>query len=179
MRMTLGVFWGIVLMLIGLSIIINVVFRINIPVFKIIIALLLIYLGVRILVGPACWPGIHCGRTHDVLLSERTLEGLQGDRTQYDVVFGKAVIDLRNVKLQEKVTNLKVDVVFGSAEILLNKSMPVKINADTAFGGIRLPVNNAGGFGSATYASENFDENANYLYIKLSAVFSGIEVRYQ
>jgi hypothetical protein len=44
-----GVFWGSVLILLGLSVIIEHVFHINIPVFKMVFACLLIYLGIRLL----------------------------------------------------------------------------------------------------------------------------------
>ncbi len=41
------IFWGIVLILTGVSIILQLVFKINIPVFPIVIAFLLIYAGIR------------------------------------------------------------------------------------------------------------------------------------
>ncbi len=48
-----GVFWGSVIILFGISIILNSVFGISIPVFKIVLALILIYFGISILAGKA------------------------------------------------------------------------------------------------------------------------------
>ena len=45
------VFWGIFLIIIGLIIVVKVVFGINIPLMRIILALLLIYIGVSYLTG--------------------------------------------------------------------------------------------------------------------------------
>ena len=41
-----GLFWGVLLILIGIGIILKVFFDINIPIFRTALALLLIYLGV-------------------------------------------------------------------------------------------------------------------------------------
>ena len=46
-----GAFWGIVLILTGILIIIKYLFNIQIPVFRILIAALFIYLGIRMLMG--------------------------------------------------------------------------------------------------------------------------------
>jgi hypothetical protein len=56
--------------------------------------------------------------------------------------------------------------------------MPVRIKAETVFGGVHLPENVAGGFGSAFYQSKNFDESKNYLLIEGSSVFGSVEIHY-
>ena len=42
-----GVFWGIVLVLLGLSIIVRIVFNIHFPFFRILFALIIIYFGLK------------------------------------------------------------------------------------------------------------------------------------
>jgi len=61
--------------------------------------------------------------------------------------------------LKEKITRIKVTAVFGGAEVILDKNMPVRIKADTVFGVVQLPQNIAGAFGSAFYQSQTFEEN--------------------
>lgn len=46
-----GLFWGLILVLLGLSVILKSVFHINIPLIKILLAILLIYWGITLLIG--------------------------------------------------------------------------------------------------------------------------------
>jgi len=108
--------------------------------------------------------GIFCRRLGcDAVFSHRTCRGLPGDSNEYNAVFGKVMIDLRGIELKEKVTRIKIAAVFGRAEVILDKNVPVRIKAGTVFGGVQLPQNVAGAFGSAFYQSQDFDENKNYL----------------
>ena len=175
--MRMGLFWGIVLMLIGLLIIVNIVFQINLPIFKVILAFFLIYLGVRILIGGS---GAHGARnqSHETAFGERTFTASAGGRNHYDVVFGRAVIDLRNLPLQDKLTQIQVTAVFGKADIWLDRNTPVKIESDVAFGGAQLPDRHSGGFGSVSYVSENFDSATNALHLRTTAVFGGVVAEY-
>ena len=93
-------------------------------------------------------------------------------------MFGKVVVDLRNVELKEKITRVRVNAVFGGAEVILDRNIPVRINAETVFGGVHLPEDVAGAFGSASYQSKNFDENKSYLLIEGSSAFGGIRIHY-
>jgi hypothetical protein len=179
MKMGIGLFFGVLIILIGLGIIVNVIFHISIPIFKIIFGLFLIYLGLKIMFGS--W-GVFfpCqGRLGNVFFHHRTYQGLSGDSKEYNAVFGKVMVDLRDIELKEKVTRVKINVVFGSAEVLLNAATPVRIRADAVFGGVQLPENIGGGFGTSTYQSKNFDESKNYLAIEGATVFGGMAIRYQ
>jgi hypothetical protein len=178
MRMGVGLFFGVLIILIGLGIIVNVVFHIHIPIFKIIIGLLLIYIGLKIIFGPWFSFPISHRESGNVIFNHRTYQGLSGDSKEYNAVFGKAVVDLRDIELKEKVTRIKINAVFGSADVFLNKATPVRIKADAVFGGVQLPENITGAFGTSTYQSKNFDENQNYLMIEGTSVFGGIVIRY-
>jgi len=173
--MNAGLLWGIFFILIGLGIVLKVVLRVDIPVFKIILALFLIYLGIRILVGGSSCCHIRTGR-HDAVFSEANFSGTSIDRRDYNAVFGKIRLDLRNVVLNEQETKIEVNAVFGGAEIILNKETPVKIKASAVFGGARLPDGNSGGFGTSYYESDSLKTADKYLYININAVFGGVEV---
>jgi len=178
MRMGLGLLIGVFIILVGLGIIINVVFHVHIPIFKILVGLFLIYIGLRIIFGN--WLPSPCAhwRSGDAVFNNRTYHGLSSNSNEYNAVFGKAVVDLRGIELKEKITRIKVTAVFGGAEVILDKNMPVRIKAEAVFGGVHLPEDVAGAFGSASYQSKNFDENKNYLLIEGSSVFGGIEIHY-
>jgi hypothetical protein len=179
MRMGLGLLIGVLIIFFGLGIIINVVFHVNIPVGKILVGLFLIYIGLKIILGGS-FPSPIIVHEHpgDAVFNDRTFQGLSSDSNEYNAVFGKAMVDLRGIELKEKVTRIKVAAVFGGAEVILDKNIPVRIKADTVFGGVQFPQNVAGAFGSAFYQSHDFDEKKNYLLINASSVFGGIEIHY-
>lgn len=178
MRMGFGVFIGILIILFGVGIIVNVIFHVQIPVFKILVGIFLIYLGLRIIFGNWLFWGSHHWRSGDAVFHHRVYRGLSGDSTEYSAVFGKAVVDLRDIKLKEKITRVKVNAVFGGAEVILNPETPVRINAEAVFGGVRMPENMAGGLGSSYYQSKNFDETKNHLIVDATSVFGGMRIHY-
>ncbi len=171
-----GIFWGIILILVGFGLIIKIVFNVDFPIFKFIVAFFFILLGLKILFGDF---GVfkHHGRHGDVIFNERHIHGRVAGQEEYNVIFGKAEIDLTDIELKPGRNKLEINAVFGSTDVLLNKNVPVRIKGDVAFGGISLPDGDTGGFGSSVYESENFDENSTYLYIKASAVFGNINIR--
>lgn len=176
--MGFGLLVGVLIILFGLGIIVNVVFHVNIPIFKILFGLLLIYIGLKIILGNWFPSPVIQKHSRDAVFNNRTYHGLPDNSNEYNAVFGKAVIDLRGIELKEKITRIKINAVFGGAEVILDKNMPVRIKADAVFGGVQTPENVAGGFGAASYQSQDFDENKNYLLIDASSVFGGIEIHY-
>jgi hypothetical protein len=179
MKMGIGLFIGVLIILLGLGIIVNVIFHIHIPIFKILFGLILIFIGLKMIFGSWISFPPYQGRSGNVIFHERTYRGFSGDSKEYNAVFGKAVVDLRDIELKEKVTRIKINAVFGSADVILNEATPVRIKADAVFGGVQLPENITGAFGTSTYQSKNFNENQNYLVIEAASVFAGVVIRYQ
>ncbi|MEO0075089.1 MAG: LiaF domain-containing protein [candidate division WOR-3 bacterium] len=170
--LTSGVFWGVLIIIIGILILIRVIFGINIPIFSLIIGLLLIYLGIRIISGATC-----CRRPKTIIFEERNIEGTPAEN-KYDVVFGKSLIDLSGIELKSGVTKVDINIVFGSATIKVNPSQPIKIRASSVFGSARLPDGNMTAFGDYTYKTDALKQTdtKDYLLIKMDVVFGNAEV---
>ncbi len=177
--MGLGVFIGIFIILFGIAIIINGVFHINIPVFKIFIALLFIFIGLRIITGNRIFSHnfFRMGEFSNRAFNRMQYRGFPGGQREYNAVFSSTVVDLRGITLEQNITAVKVNAIFGSAEVILDRYTPVRIMAESVFGGVQLPDNSSGAFGSATYQSPDFDESKNHLIIDASSIFGGINVR--
>lgn len=204
MRMTSLIF-GIIIILIGVSIIIKVVFQIDIPVFKICLGLLFLYIGIRIIFGGmnccshnGSRSSVFCSKHYNVydenVKEEKTViidkdgnadttytesghTGFNGKKKQYDIVFGSSVIDLREIVLKEKVTTVTVNTVFGSSKILINKNIPYKLTTDVAFGSVKLPDGNSAGFGNSNLTNADINDTTKYLSIKVNVVFGSSEIR--
>ena len=150
-----GVFWGALLILIGLALIIRFVFNVDFPVFKVLLAMFFIYIGIRILFGSFYEPE---------------------NNKEYNVVFGQGNFDFTRVDLSRGNVNVKIGTVFGGSKIKIDRDMPVKIVADAVFSGAELPDGSTAVFGTSTYQSETFNPDSAYLKIKLDVVFGGVEV---
>jgi hypothetical protein len=175
MKMAPGVFWGILLVIIGLSIIFRIVFDINL--FRVIIAIFIILIGIKILVGNK---GIFNFNTvkSDVIFGEKSFSGTPNNKTEYNVIFGKSVFDFRDVDFKdEKPIRLKINTICGAAVIKINGNSPVSIKAEAAFAGAKMPNGNTVAFGTSYYNSDTFDKSGNYLYIEADVVFGSLEVK--
>lgn len=165
-----GIFWGVVLILVGLAVIINVVFGIKIPIFRTIFALFLIYLGIQMLTGLSFWNK----SKKSVVFEEKTIEvTIASDK--YDVVFGKGEIDLTGIELKDQSVRVEINTVFGGSVVKINPAIPTKIIASSVFGGTHLPDDNMVAFGQYTYKTENFKEAEKHLLIRATVAFGGME----
>ena len=170
-----GIFWGIILVIVGLSIIFRVVFDINL--FRVLIAVLLILLGIKILIRNKGIFSFSSGK-NDVIFSERIVSGTPNNRTEYNVMFGKSVFDFRDIDFTDEMpVRLKINTVFGAAVVKIKEDCPVKIKAGTAFAVAKMPDGNTIAFGSSQYASSTYDASRNYLYIDANTVFGSLEVK--
>lgn len=166
-----GLFWGVFLILIGLTIILKVLFNIGIPLFRIGFALLLIYFGIKILTGgPICSKGKNA-----VWFSESKIENTSSS-DKYDIVFGKGVIDLSNVSLTSGTIKKEINTVFSAGVIKINPQLPTKIMVNSAFAGAKMPDGNVTSFGKYTYQSPNYKEGENHLEIAANVVFASLEI---
>jgi predicted membrane protein len=175
MKMGPSLFWGLLLVVLGLSLIFRIVFNIDFPLFKIFIAFLLIFFGLKMLFGSFHGPAIET-KENEILFGEKHFSNPYNNR-DYSVVFGKGVYDFRDYDLKGEKQFIKISTVFGASVVKLNKDMPVKIRVESAFAGADLPNGNSAAFGSTTYTSPDFDSEKPYLEIKLEVVFGGCEVR--
>lgn len=179
MRMGFIILFGIFMIVLGLGLIIRVVFHLDFPVGRFILALFIIFIGLKVLMGHRLDFYWHGESDKDVIFSERNIDASPLDEKEYNVVFGSAKIDLTAVDLENEKKSLKVNAVFGGVEIKVSKSIPLMVKAETVFGAVNSPREGVGGFGSSVFKSDNFKSDKPYLYIKASSVFGGIDIKYK
>jgi predicted membrane protein len=165
-----SIFWGVLLVLLGISVLLNTAFGIHIPFFSLLIAFIFIYFGVRMLLGH------RHGWWHDRRqIGDQSVDWVRpGD--EHNVVFGRGDFDLTHVVLQDKVLYVEINTVFGASVIEVDSRMPVKVVASSAFGAVHLPDGNATTFGEYSWRSPALDESKPYLAVQVSSVFAGVRV---
>lgn len=164
-------FWGAVIILIGLSIILNAVFNIKIPVFSIIIALIFIYLGLKILFGSF---GIKTSK-NTVVFSSSDLKS-SNKNEEYNIIFGRGTIDLTDIDLEEKQLFYEINVVFGKADVLIDPNIPLIIKVSSVFAGAHLPDGNVAAIGNNSYISPAYVKGEKFISIEMDAVFGELNI---
>ena len=166
-----GLFWGVMLVLFGASMILRAVFNLDIPIFRIVFALVIIYFGIKLLVGRQAFKGegnFSMFRNSDVTMSESGGE--------YNVVFGQSNIDLSHIDISESSKKVNVDVVFGSGNLLIDPQIPTKLKISTVFADCKLPHRNINFFGDSNYKTPAFVEGENYLLLNIDVVFGNVVI---
>ncbi len=168
-----GLFWGVVLILLGLSVVLKAIFHVDIPLFRILFALLLIYLGVRVLVGDR-----GCGRgDHTVLFGRQDLRPVEG-QDRYSIVFGQGTLDLTGLPAPGTSRTIELSTVFGEGRLVLPRGIPMRIEASAAFANIRFPNGNNVVFGTM-HQSENWTDGGPGLDLRVRAVFGELSIVFQ
>jgi predicted membrane protein len=164
-------FWGALIVLAGLLLIIRNVFKIDLPVMGIIFPIIIITLGISLLTGARVMP--HSGR--NTLFSEGSYEA-SGENAKYSVVFGKGVYDLRKIKPVDKDVHIEVNTVFGGAEIIVDRNTPLIVDGASVFGAVEFPNKESVSFGDKTYTTAGYSEGTPAIRLHAKVVFGGIEI---
>src|SRR5215510_7296421 len=88
-----GAFWGAIIILFGLSIILREVFHVHIPFVRIAFGCLLLYWGLRMITG-----GLNRRHGDSAVFSEANMS-YDGSQKEYNIVFGSSNIDLFKMDL--------------------------------------------------------------------------------
>ncbi len=173
----MSMFWGLLLILIGLSLVIKVVFNIDFPVFKIVFAFFLIYMGIKIITGNFNFHNFKSGN-NDVVFGEKTFKEPFVDGQELNVVFSKGTVDLRNVMLSDSSPlHLKLNTVFSGTEVLLDSTTPIRITTEGAFSGVTFPNGNTSSFGKNNFDANSPDSQKGYIDLSANVVFGGLQVK--
>jgi predicted membrane protein len=166
-------FFGLVVILFGLSILLEGVFHIDIPVFRIAVGLLLLYLGARMLLN-AFSGGRRYDRSDDAaVFSERTYapSPTEGERLKYDIIFGRGVVDLTKTARDGADRRVEVNAIFGSATVKIDPTVPLEVEVNAAFGDARLPDHSTTALGSFRYRPPGQGQQTPKLHLKINVVF--------
>jgi predicted membrane protein len=164
-------FWGAVIILFGLSIILNSVFHIKIPVFSIIIALIFIYLGLKILFGSF---GIKTSK-NTVVFSSSELKSTNKSE-EYNIIFGRGSIDLTDINLDEEKIYYEINVVFGKGEVLIDPNIPIVIKVSSVFASAHLPDGNVAAIGNNSYISPAYVKGEKHISVNADVVFGDLNI---
>lgn len=131
-----NLFWGILIILIGLSLVLRG-FNVNIPLVKTFIAIVIIMFGIKVLVG-----GFTRSKPHGINTNSMT-----GNTQEFSSIFSGSYYDFGD--LNPKAEEVEVTVVFGSARVKLPRDIEFDIESNAVFGSVILPQKTSGGIASS------------------------------
>ncbi|MCX6292150.1 MAG: LiaF-related protein [Bacteroidetes bacterium] len=166
-----GVFWGGIIILFGLSIILREIFHVHIPFVRIIFGCILIYWGIKMISGG--FGRNHWGRNAAVFNEAKM--NYDDAQKEYNTVFGSSTIDL--FKMENKGDRkIEVNIVFGNCALILNDSIPIKVEISSAFASATTPDKNMSALGKSTYYTSAYKENQPYIFIEANVVFGKLDI---
>jgi predicted membrane protein len=164
-----GVFWGIVIILVGVSIVLREVFGVNIPIIRVVFGLILIYIGARVLLGP-----IWKDRNRDS--GPPSSLPYEAEKGEYNIIFSSNDIDLSNYRPEDGRKKIEVNVVFGSGRLILPNGVPVHMDVSNVFGRVDNPSRATDRMGERSWDSPDFDPAKPHLSIEANVVFGRLHV---
>ncbi|HAW52613.1 MAG TPA: hypothetical protein DCX54_09855 [Flavobacteriales bacterium] len=172
------IFWGGLIVLFGLSIIINAVFKINFPFFKVFISLVIIYIGFKMLFGGFGFKMNNDGEENSTVFGSTRIqvERIEGN-LEYNSVFGSQVLDFRKVTGIADEAEIEISAVFGGIKVYLPENVTIKMKASSAFGSVKSPNGEAISFGEARKTISKGSDPGKTVYLEVNAVFGSVELR--
>lgn len=127
-----GAFWGILLILWGLSLVLKAFFpSIRMPLGTIFVSICIIIFGIQLLVGGFGSRNKHHSRGAKYGYSEH-------QSSQYteelNVVFSTDTLNLKGIDVSAHDRFVEINAVFGKAILYVDSSVPIRLEADAVFG---------------------------------------------
>ena len=166
-------FFAVILITLGLSILLNALFGWHLPFFRLAAGAFIIFLGVKVLVGPN-WKYSYTSKitADSVAFTEGRFEpkSIEDVQEEYSVAFGKGTIDLRGLPKQDREIDVKVSSAFGETVILVPLDSQIRTKMSAFAGKIELPEE------IAPEATPPSSETANRYRFHLDTAFGKIRV---
>ena len=163
--------FGLFLVLGGTAIVLKQVLHVDLPLVRVAFGVLFVWTGLSLLSqsfglsipAPLAW------NDHSLVLSHGEVD-VDGDR-ELNVIFANGTIDLRTVPAANPPRAVEINTVFGNATILYDASVPLSVDASSAFGVVELPNHETVAFGDRAWRSTGYDAARPGIAVKASSVF--------
>lgn len=127
-----GAFWGILLILWGLSLVLKAFFpSIRVPLGTIFVSICIIIFGIQLLLGGLGNKRNYSNRRVNNGISEHQSSGFH---EELNVVFSNDTLNLQDIDVSEHDKYVEVNAVFGKAILYVASDIPIKLESSAVFG---------------------------------------------
>jgi len=169
MRLSGGIFMGIIFLTVGIILLLNSFFNFNINVFKLTVGIVIVLFGVFILFN-----GFGFQDSRSILFREGIIRVSEA-QDEYNIIFASGTIDLSKVKIEDEVKRIEINTIFAEGKVILNPDVPTLIKASSVFGELELPDSSSVVFSSQKYKIGDISTDQGYLEIDANAVFGKLK----
>lgn len=127
--------WGVILLLLGLSLIIKTIFSVSIPLLRAALGAGLVYAGFIMITA---LEGDNNADQKTITFASEHIKA-NNPLEKYNISFARGIIDFSKMRTPRKVQKVTVKNILGCGAIKLNPDIPTKIVAKSALGNTELP----------------------------------------
>ena len=179
-------FWGLFFVGVGVLMLIQTILKIDLPVFRILLGLAVVYLGMKMVFGAF---NIHMDglRFEKVATANKAVftdtdfhvksETSGAMYQDFSTVFGESKLDLSTLSKDELSKRFEISTVFGKTEVITPKDVPLVVETNSAFGSVVVRGDKSAAIGNGTYKTPDFSNEKPHLKIEANSVFGSIEIR--
>lgn len=172
-----NIIWGLLIILFGISILIKAIFGLDIPLVKMLIGLVLIYVGFTILTDfSSASLKKRMKRTFNFSTDAVYITNPH-QYEKYSVVFGQSVFDFSRLDPTIEPAVVKINTIFGHSIIILDPKIPVKLTINSSFSNIEMPDKTTASFGDFVYKTQAAYQEKPILEIKATVVFGNLRIQ--
>ncbi len=175
MRLYSEYFFGILLILVGVLLIVRHVFNIHIPLLRILFGLFFLYIGFSIIFGG--FTGFSTRNDNNMVFSSGIIKINRSANDEYNLIFSNGELDFTDIAPGEDPGRIKINVIFSSGTIRLNPKTPAVVKINSAFANASTPDNTNISFGSHVYSTKAAASGVKSLEIDANAVFSSLKFK--
>lgn len=177
-------FWALLFLSIGALLLLQTIFKIDLPILKILFGVFLIYMGVKVIAGSF---GLKMHRfkiekvstESEAVFSDSEFRAKKTDGSvnrKYSTVFGGSVLDLRGLSADELKEKIEIDSAFGKVKVITDSHMPLKVEINSAFASVAIRGQKFGAFGDIQFQSPDFKSDQAYLNLGIDVAFGEVTI---
>lgn len=168
MKITGNVISGIILLIIGITLLLANFLGLKVNYFRLFPGIALLILGAAILFG-------QLGGKNEIIFDQTKID-ISEPFNEKNIIFAEGIIDLNDLEAFSSYKKIEINTIFGSSQLILNPEIPTTIHGNTVFGSLQLPGHSVNFIGSTDYKTKDIDKNLPYLDIEANAVFGQFRV---
>lgn len=166
---------GFLVLVIGASIALDVLFTIHLPLVPLAIAALFLAWGARMMMHSMSRRD-RAPTSGEAWMSDRRFAptGEIDAANRYDIAFGRGIVDLTNLDEPARDTVIDVDTVFGTAVVTVPRNLAYDVQGRAVFGEVRMPDHAMTAMGNISY--RHATDHQPRLHIRVNTVFGATQV---
>lgn len=185
-----SMFWGLLLLSLGLLMLVQYIFKLDLPLLKILFGISLVYLGIKMVFSSFGREDVFremktVSTDSEAIFSDSEFQYQKSDgeskNSKFTTAFGSSTLDLTDVKPGDKHEPISIQNAFGRTVIKTNPESPLDIKSGLAFGTIEIRGRSQSFFGESQVqvpAKENgkTTEKTEPLKIEINSAFGQVIV---